>query len=257
MNGIPKQLLISIALSGKFKISMVDALYEGLLLGCRKYGVDLVGGDTSSSLTGMTLSVTVLGEAENSRITYRGGARPNDLICVSGNLGAAYMGLQVLERERRVYREHPDIQPDLSAYNYILERQLKPEARADIIRLLNEADLMPTSMIDISDGLSSEILHICSESGTGCRIYGEKIPVHPSTVSAAGEFQIEPLVAALNGGEDYELLFTLPLKEFSRVSSLEGITVIGHITGTEEKAMLVTPDGTTVELTAQGWNGLR
>ena len=256
MNAFPKQLLISIALSGKFSIGMIESLYEGLLLACRKYGVDMVGGDTSSSLTGMTLSITVLGEAESGTTVYRKGARENDLICVSGDLGAAYMGLQVLERERKLYRGHPEAQPDLSDYNYILERQLKPEARGDIIRLLRENGIRPTSMIDISDGLSSEILHICKESNTGCRIFADKVPIHPSTVSAADEFNIEPLIAALNGGEDYELLFTVPLSEFGIIAKQPGVSVIGHITAASEKALLVAPGGNTIELTAQGWNAM-
>jgi thiamine-monophosphate kinase len=256
MNAMPKQLLISIALSNKFKISMIESLYEGLLLACKKYGVDMVGGDTSSSLTGLTLSITVLGEAESGTIVYRKGACVNDLICVTGDLGAAYMGLQVLERERKMYREHPEAQPELSEYNYILERQLKPEARGDIIRLLQKNGIRPTSMIDISDGLSSDLLHICKESNTGCKIFTDKIPVHPSTASAAEEFNIEPLVAALNGGEDYELLFTVPLSEFGNIANQPGISVIGHITSATEKALLVTPGGSTLELTAQGWNAM-
>ena len=256
MNAIPKQLLISIALSSKFKIGMIESLYEGLLLACKKYGVDLVGGDTSSSLTGMTLSVTVLGETENGKTVYRKGAGSNDLICVSGDLGAAYMGLQVLERERKVYLDHPEIQPDLSEYNYILERQLKPEARSDIIRLLDENNIRPTSMIDISDGLSSELLHICKESNVGCKIFSEKVPIHPSTATAAAEFNIEPLVAALNGGEDYELLFTVSLKDFDKIAPRPEVSVIGHITDKSENARLFTPTGTSVEITAQGWNTL-
>ena len=256
MNAVPKHLLISIALSSKFRISMVESLYEGLLLACKNYGVDMVGGDTSSSLTGLTISITVLGEGESGKTVFRKGACPNDLICVSGNLGGAYMGLQVLERERRVFRDHPDVQPDLSEYNYILERQLKPEARRDIIHQLAEKGIRPTAMIDISDGLSSEILHICNESKVGCRLYADKIPIHPSTVAAAEEFMMEPVIAALNGGEDYELLFTVPLNDFEKIASQPGISIIGHITEPGEKALLVTVDGGTMEITAQGWNGL-
>ncbi|MBN1416337.1 MAG: thiamine-phosphate kinase [Bacteroidales bacterium] len=254
MNAIPRQLLISIALSVKFKISMIESLYEGLLLACKKYGVDLVGGDTSSSVTGMTISVTVLGETESGKTVYRKGACPNDLICVSGDLGAAYMGLQVLERERKVFHDHPELQPDLSDYHYILERQLKPEARSDIIRIFDEAGIQPTSMIDISDGLSSEMLHICKESHTGCKLFADKIPIHRATVAAAEEFKIEPLIAALNGGEDYELLFTIPLHDFEKIVNKTGISIIGHITKTGEKALLITPNGNAIELTAQGWN---
>jgi thiamine-monophosphate kinase len=257
MNAVPKQLLISIALSKKFTVSMIESLYEGLLLACKTYGVDMVGGDTSSSLTGLTISITVLGEGESGKIVYRKGACPNDLICVSGNLGAAYMGLQVLERERKVFRERPDVQPDLSDYNYILERQLKPEARGDIIRQLAAVGILPTSMIDISDGLSSEMLHLCNESKVGCNLYADKIPLHPSTVSAAEEFQIEPVITALNGGEDYELLFTVPLNDFEKIAAQPGISIIGHITETGEKALLVTSGGNAIELTAQGWNAMR
>jgi len=257
MNAVPKQLLISIALSKKFTVSMIESLYEGLLLACKTYGVDMVGGDTSSSLTGLTISITVLGEGESGKIVYRKGACPNDLICVSGNLGAAYMGLQVLERERKVFRERPDVQPDLSDYNYILERQLKPEARGDIIRQLAAIGLQPNSMIDISDGLSSEMLHICNESKVGCNLYADKIPLHPSTVSAAEEFQIEPVITALNGGEDYELLFTVPLSDLEKIVAQPGISIIGHITETGEKALLVTSGGSSIELTAQGWNTMR
>jgi thiamine-monophosphate kinase len=257
MNAVPKQLLISIALSGKFKLSMVESLYDGLLLACKTYGVDMIGGDTSSSLTGLTISITVLGEGESGKIVCRSGACPNDLVCVSGNLGAAYMGLQVLERERKVFREHPELQPDLSDYNYILERQLKPEARGDIIRQLAKIGILPTSMIDISDGLSSEMLHICEESKVGCNLYADKIPLHPSTILAAEEFRIEPVIAALNGGEDYELLFTVPLKDFEKIAAEQGISIIGHITEPGEKALLLTAGGSAIELTAQGWNAIR
>ncbi len=254
MNGSPCQLLVSLAVSKKYKISMLEALYEGLLLACEKYGVDLAGGDISSSLTGMTLSVTVLGEAEKNKTVFRKGAKKNDLICVTGDLGAAYLGLQVLERERRLYHDHPDIQPDLSTYNYILERQLKPEARADIIRFFREAGLVPTSMIDISDGLASDMLHICNTSGTGCKIYADKIPIHAATIEAAGEFNIEPLIAALNGGEDYELLFTISPDDYDKIAGRSEITIIGHITGNNEKPLLITPNNTSIELKAQGWN---
>jgi thiamine-monophosphate kinase len=257
MNAFPKQLLISIALSRKFTVGMVESIYEGLLLACKTYGVDMVGGDTSSSMTGLMMSVTVLGEGESGKIVYRKGASPNDLVCVSGDLGAAYMGLQVLERERKIFHEHPEIQPDLSNYSYILERQLKPEARGDIVRQLAETGIVPTSMIDISDGLSSDMLHLCNESNVGCNLYAEKIPIHPGTASAAGEFRIEPVIAALNGGEDYELLFTVSLKDFEKITGQPGISVIGHISDRGEKAFLVTEGGSTVEITAQGWNAMR
>lgn len=254
MNGIPRQLFISLAVSNKYKISMLEALYEGLLLACNKYGVDLAGGDTSSSLTGMTLSVTALGESERGKTVLRKGAKKNDLICVTGDLGAAYLGLQVLERERRLYHDHPDLQPELSNYSYILERQLKPEARVDIIRFFREADVIPTSMIDISDGLASDLLHICNASGRGCKIYADKIPVHPATIEAAGEFNIEPLIAALNGGEDYELLFTIAPDDYNKIAVRPEISIIGHITDIDDKPLLITPNNTSIELKAQGWN---
>lgn len=252
MNAIPRQILISIAVSAKFTISMIDELYEGIRRACDQYGVDLVGGDTSSSMTGLTLSVTALGEAEKDEIVYRSGAQPNDLICVSGNLGAAYMGLQLLEREKRIF-ETTSHQPVLDDYGYILQRQLKPEPRGDIIQLLRELKIKPSAMIDISDGLSSDLLHICCESKTGCVIYEAKIPVDPETIKMAGEMNINEITAALNGGDDYELLFTVPLSLFDRISQRHEFSIIGHMVNEGEGKKLITRQGGAVELIAQGW----
>jgi thiamine-monophosphate kinase len=254
MNAIPRQMLISLAVSAKFTTPMIDELYEGIYKACDMYGVDLVGGDTSSSMTGLTLSVTALGEAEEDEIVYRSGAKHNDLICVSGNLGAAYMGIQLLEREKKIF-ETTGQQPVLDDYNYILQRQLKPEPRGDIIQLLGKLEIKPTSMIDVSDGLSSDLLHICNESKTGCIIYESKIPVDPETSKIAGEMNINDVTAALNGGEDYELLFTVPLSLFERISQLREISVIGHMVNESEGKKLITRQGEEVELTAQGWRG--
>jgi thiamine-monophosphate kinase len=257
MNAIPKQLLISLALSVKFTVPMIDDLYEGIKLACEKYGVDLVGGDTSSSLTGLHIAVTIIGEAEKKKLTYRNGAKINDLICVSGDLGSAYMGLQLLEREKKIFEEDNSIQPDLSGSDYILERQLKPEARRDVIDLLEKTGIIPNAMIDISDGLSSDLLHICKQSSVGCKLYTDKIPIHPETIRMADDFEMEPLVAALNGGEDYELLFTVPVSEFDKLKAQPGISIIGHITDQKEGFHLITPNNEQIELKAQGWNGVK
>jgi len=256
MNATPRQITVSIAVSGKFSLEALEELYSGIYMACEKYKVDLVGGDTSSSLTGLTISVTAIGTAKKEDIVYRGGAQTNDLICVSGDLGAAYAGLQLLEREKAIYENDPNLQPDLEGHDYIVGRQLKPEPREDIIRLLKENKILPTSMIDISDGLSSEILHICKNSDKGCRIYQEKIPIDHTTALMAGEFNIEPLICALHGGEDYELLFTVPLTDFEKVKNLKEIHIIGKIMDEEENALMVTADGNTVQLRAQGWDGL-
>ncbi len=254
MNAIPKQIVVSLAISNKFSKEAVEALYDGIKLACEKYNVDLVGGDTSSSLTGLTISITAIGEGDEDKLVYRSGAQKNDLICVSGNLGAAYMGIQILERERYVFENNPEQQPDLSNYSYILERQLKPEARKDIIEFLDEKNIIPTSMIDLSDGLSSDILQICKSSQCGCRIYQEKIPVDTETADTAKEMNIEPLVAALNGGEDYEMLFTVPVTSYERINSVPGISVIGHITSEKEGCYLITEAEQAVEIKAQGWD---
>lgn len=254
MNATPKQVTINVALSGKFTVEAVEELYSGIHLACEKYNVDLVGGDTTASLTGLVISVSVLGEAQKDDIVYRSGARPNDLICVTGDLGGAYMGLQLLERENEVYKVNQEMQPKLEGYSYILERQLKPEARADIIRAFKRIGIKPTSMIDISDGLSSEVIHLCNSSKTGCNVHEEKIPLDDQTKKLAEELSINPLVAALNGGEDYELLFTLPLDEYDKIKNDPDFTVIGHITEEKEGRNLVTTGGTSIKLWAQGWN---
>lgn len=255
MNGKPTQLLVSIGVSSRFSVEQIEEIYSGIYLACEKYGVDLVGGDTSASMTGLTLSLTCIGEADKDKIVYRSGARPNDLICVSGNLGAAYMGLQLLERENTIYKmqKDPDFQPDFAGKEYILERQLKPEARKDIIELFAKKGLQPTSMMDISDGLSSELMHICKESGVGCRIYEDKIPIDYQTALMAEEFNMNLVTAALNGGEDYELLFTLPLEWHDKIKDLEDIREIGYITTLDMRAALVTRDGQEITLKAQGW----
>jgi len=256
MNARPMQLLVSMAISGKFSVSMIDEIFKGIRLACDQYGVDLVGGDTTSSFTGLTLSLTAVGEGIENNIIYRTGAGTNDLICVSGDLGGAYIGLQLLERERRLFEKERNIQPVLEGYDYVLERQLKPEARRDIISLLTELDVKPTSMIDISDGLSSEIKHICHESVKGCKIYSDKIPVHAETRRIAREFDIDPIIAALNGGEDYELLFTVPVRLFDKIGNRPEFTIIGHITESQEGTKMVTPQGQLINLEAQGWNAL-
>lgn len=256
MNATPKQITVSIAISSKFSLEAVEELYSGIHLACEKYGVDLVGGDTTSSLTGLTISITAIGEATDEELVYRSGAKVNDLLCVSGDLGGAYMGLQLLERENEVFKVNPNQQPQFDGYDYILERQLKPEARGDIKELLKTLNIKPTSMIDISDGLSSEALHLCKASKVGCSIYEEKIPLDNQTKQFAAELSINPLVAALNGGEDYELLFTVSLASFDVIKKEFDITVIGHITPESEGANLITTGGSVIPLQAQGWNPL-
>jgi len=256
MNGVPRQITVSIAISKKFTVEAIEELYEGIRLACEKYGIDLIGGDTSSSLTGLLISVTAIGEANEMDIVYRSGAKVNDLICVSGDLGAAYMGLQLLEREKYMFTENSKIQPDFSGHEYILERQLKPEPRIDIITKLKEINVKPTSMIDISDGLSSELMHICKNSNVGCKIYSEKIPIDITTCNIANEFNIAPEIAALNGGEDYELLFTVSLKDYEKIKNLKEISVIGNIIDESDGMNLISDDGKQIPITAQGWNGL-
>ena len=253
MNGLPKQITVSIGLSKRFCVEDIEDLYEGLQLACDIYGVDMIGGDTSVSMTGLTISITCIGEVDNEKIVYRSGAKENDLICVSGDLGAAYMGLQLLEREKHVYKGEKDFQPDFGGKEYLLERQLKPEARKDIIEDLAKAGIVPTSMIDISDGLSSELLHISRESNVGCRIFEERIPIDYQTAVMAEEFNMNLITAALNGGDDYELLFTVPLGLHDTVSAIKGIKIIGHITKPEYGNILVGRDGGEIELKAQGW----
>ena len=261
MNGTPRQLLVSIAVGRRFKVEHLDELYAGIRLACERHGVDIVGGDTTSSLTGLAISITCIGEAAAEDIVYRSGAKNTDLLCVSGNLGAAYMGLQLMEREKRVFESqkgNPETaaQPDFSGKEYLIERILKPEARRDIISRLREAGIRPTSMMDISDGLSSEALHICKQSQVGCRIYEERIPIDYQTALTAEEFNFNVYTAALNGGEDYELLFTVPLTDHERVSQIDDVKVIGHITEANQGSKLITRDGNEFDLRAQGWNPL-
>lgn len=257
MNATPRQITVSLAISSKFSLEAIDELYSGIHLACEKYGVDLVGGDTTSSLTGLTLSITAIGEANDDELVYRSGAQVNDLLCVSGDLGGAYMGLQLLERENEVFKVNPHQQPQFEGYDYILERQLKPEARADIKELFQTLNIKPTSMIDISDGLSSEALHLSKASKVGCNIYEEKIPLDKQTRDFAEELNINPLVAALNGGEDYELLFTVPLASFDQIKKEFDITIIGHITPEQEGCNLITTGGSVIPLQAQGWNPIK
>lgn len=257
MNGRPKQLTVSIGISKRFSVEDLDEFYAGLRLACEIYGVDLVGGDTSASMTGLAISITCIGEGEKGKVALRSGAKETDLICVSGDLGAAYMGLQLLEREKQVFKGEKDFKPDFSGKEYLLERQLKPEARKDIVDLLANAGIVPTAMMDISDGLSSELLHISQASQVGCRIYEDRIPIDYQTAAMAEQFNMNLVTAALNGGEDYELLFTVPLTDHDKVSQLKGIRVIGHITKPELGNYLVGRDGGEVELQAQGWNSLK
>jgi thiamine-monophosphate kinase len=257
MNAIPKQVTVSIALSSKFSVEAIEQLYEGIYLACEKYQVDLIGGDTTSSMTGLTISVTAIGEGEESELVYRSGAKSSDLLCVTGDLGGAYMGLQLLERENEVFKVNNKIQPQFEGKDYILGRQLKPEARVDMKEIFKGLGIQPTSMIDISDGLSSEVMHICKQSGVGAKVYEEKIPMDEQTKSMALEMNINPLVAALNGGEDYELLFTIPVSDYEKVKNHPDITVIGHIADAKEGIVLVTGGGSEIELIAQGWNPLK
>lgn len=256
MNGQPKQITVSLGISKRFSVEDLEAFYEGLQLACDVHGVDIVGGDTSASLTGLTISITCLGEGEEGKIAYRNGAKDTDLICVSGDLGAAFMGLQLLEREKAVYDGEKDFQPDFTGKEYLLERQLKPEARKDIIEFLAKDGIVPTSMIDISDGLSSELKHICKQSNTGCRIYEDRLPIDYQTAMMAEQFNMNVTTVALNGGEDYELLFTVPLYHHDKVSKMKGVHVIGHITKADYGLMLETRDGTEIELKAQGWDSI-
>ena len=257
MNGTASQVTVSIGLSSKFPLEAVEELYEGMLLACKKYQVDLIGGDTTSSKQGLVISVTSIGYAEEKNICYRNGAEEGDLICVSGDLGGAYVGLQLLEREKQVVLRNPNIQPDLEGKDYIVERQLKPEARIDIVDLLAKLEIKPTSMIDVSDGLASEILHITSQSKKGCKIYEEKIPLDPMTVDTAREFGLDPTVCALSGGEDYELLFTIKQADYDKMKHDVDISIIGYITEESAGNYLITKSGNIHELKAQGWNAFK
>ena len=256
MNGQPKQITVSLGISKRFSIEDLEELYSGIRLACDVYGVDLIGGDTSASLTGLSISITCIGEGEKGKIVYRNGAKETDLICVSGDLGAAYMGLQLLEREKKVFQGEKDFTPDFSGKEYLLERQLKPEARKDVIEMLRNNGILPTAMMDISDGLSSELLHISKQSHVGCRIYEERIPIDYQTAVMAEQFNMNLVTAALNGGEDYELLFTVPLTEHDKIDAMPSVKVIGYVTKAELGNYLVGRDGGEVELKAQGWNSL-
>ena len=254
MNGITEQITVSIAVSSRFPVEALEELYEGIKLACDKYNVDLIGGDTTSSLTGLMISVTAIGKAKTNEITYRTGAKEHDLLVVTGDLGGAYMGLQVLEREKEVYKANPAIQPDLDGHEYIIQRQLKPEARKDIIGFLKELDVIPTSMIDISDGLASEIIHLCKASNVGCHVYDEKIPIDAQTSIAAIDFNLDPGTCALNGGEDYELLFTIAQSDYDKIKGNPNMTVIGHMTDATDGIYYIDKNGSVIELSAQGWN---
>ncbi len=257
MNGIASQITLSIGMSSKFPLEAIEEIYAGALIACEKYQVDLVGGDTSASTQGLILSVTSIGHAEESKIAYRSGAKVGDLICVSGDLGAAYVGLQLLEREKKIYLENPNIQPDLEGKDYIVERQLKPESRKDIVELLSFLKVQPHAMIDVSDGLASEITHICKASQVGCKIYEEKIPLDPMTYETAREFGLDPTVCALNGGEDYELLFTIDQKDYDKVKNQLDFSIIGHITEANEGLQLISKSGNVHDIKAQGWNAFK
>lgn len=255
MNGTPRQITVSLGISSRFTVEHIEELYAGIRLACEVYGVDLVGGDTSASVTGLVISVTCIGEAKADEVVRRSGAKPTDLICVSGDLGAAYMGLQLLERENKVaVGSGRDFQPDFAGKEYILERQLKPEARKDIVAILREKGILPTAMMDVSDGLSSELLHICKASNVGCRVYEDRIPIDYQTAVMAEEFNMNLVTAAMNGGEDYELLFTVPLTDKDKIETINGIRMIGYVTKPELGAAMVTCDGSEIPVRAQGWN---
>lgn len=273
MNGTPRQLVVSLALSKRFKVEDLEEFYTGLQAACKQWNVDIVGGDTTSSYTGLAVSITCIGEAPRNEIVYRNGAKDTDLICVSGDLGAAYMGLQLLEREKTVYYQQVDearkkndqlalqhlkaFQPDFAGKEYLLQRQLRPEARGDIIKRLRDANIKPTAMMDISDGLSSELLHICEQSNCGCRVFEKNIPIDYQTAVMAEEMNMNVTTCAMNGGEDYELLFTVPIGDHSKIEKMEGVKLIGHVTKPEFGKQLVARDGTEFEITAQGWNPLQ
>lgn len=254
MNATATSITVSIAVSNRFPLQAIEELYAGIALASKTYNVDLIGGDTTSSKTGLIISITAIGEAITEEIVYRSGAKENDLLVVSGDLGGAYMGLQVLEREKEVFKVNPNSQPDLEPYSYIVERQLKPEARKDIPELLKKLEVHPTSMIDISDGLSSEILHLCKQSNVGCNLYEDKIPLDPTVISATEEFKMDSTLVALSGGEDYELLFTIDQKEFPKIKGNPNLTVVGHMTAENEGAHLISRNNSKILLTAQGWN---
>ncbi|MFN5417500.1 MAG: thiamine-phosphate kinase [Flavobacteriia bacterium] len=254
MNGEAQQITVSIAVSNRFPLEALEELYAGIKKACDFYKVDLVGGDTTSSLSGLMISITAIGRAKKTEVVYRNGAKEHDLLVVSGDLGGAYMGLQLLEREKEVFKANPNIQPDLDGQDYLLERQLKPEARKDIIKLLKDLEVKPTSMIDVSDGLASEIFHLCKASKLGCTIYDEKIPIDAKTSIAAIDFNIDPITTALNGGEDYELLFTVAQSDYEKILGNPHLSIIGHITDAASGINLVDKQGALIPLKAQGWN---
>ena len=258
MNGTPTQIVVGLGVSNRFSVEALDELYAGIRLACERYHVDMVGGDTTSSKTGLVISITVIGMAKEEDIVYRSGAKKNDLLCVTGDLGGAYIGLLILEREKVEFLSNPNMQPKLEGMDYVLERQLKPEARKDIVEQFKQLGIKPTSMIDISDGLASEILHLCKESGVGCQLYEDRIPLDATTSNMAKEFQIVPSVAALSGGEDYELLFTIDQKDYEKIQSLSAdVTVIGYMTENAGVAEMVTPDLHVIPIKAQGWDHMR
>lgn len=257
MNATATQITVSIAVSNRFPVEALEELYAGIKTAVKMYNVDLIGGDTTSSTTGLIISITAIGNAKKETIAYRDGAKENDLLVVTGDLGAAYLGLQVLEREKEVFKVNPNSQPDLDAYTYLIERQLKPEARKDIPKLLLELDVKPTAMIDISDGLSSEIIHICKQSNVGCNLYEDKIPLDPQVISACEEFKLDSTTVALSGGEDYELLFTISTEDFPKIKANPHLTVIGHITHEKEGTHLISRANTKIPLIARGWNAMQ
>lgn len=257
MNAQPRQVTVSLAISSKFSVEAIEEIYSGMILAGELYGVDIVGGDTTSSNSGLIISVTALGEVKKGDAVYRNGAKKKDLLVVTGDLGGAYMGLQLLNREKEVWKANPNMQPDLDGHDYILERQLKPEARKDIIKMLTELNVRPTSMIDISDGLASEIKHICTQSGVGVELYEDKIPIDPTTYQLARDFNLDPTLCALSGGEDYELLFTVSIDDYDKIKGNPHMTVIGHITAETAGLNMITKSGSSVELQAQGWDGIK
>ena len=257
MNAMASQITVSIAVSNRFSLEAMEALYQGIQTAAKTYGVDVVGGDTTSSVSGLTLSVTAIGHVKASKVVKRNGAKSNDLLVISGDIGAAYLGLQVLEREKEVFKVNPKNQPELDRYSYIIERQLKPEARKDIVTLLNDLKVQPTSMIDISDGLSSEVIHLCKQSGVGCDLYEEKIPLDPQVISTCEEFNIDSTTIALSGGEDYELLMTISQADYPKIKGNPNLTVIGHMTEKASGIHLVTRAQEKIPLVAQGWNGFK
>jgi thiamine-monophosphate kinase len=254
MNGKPEQITVSIGLSNRFSVEAIEELYAGIHAACTNYNVDLVGGDTTASASGLIISITAIGRVDKDKVVFRKGAKPNDIICVTGDLGAAYLGLQVLEREKQVYMANPEMQPNLTNYEYIVQRQLKPEARMDIIYELKELDILPTAMIDISDGLASELFHICKHSGVGIRIFEDKLPLDKMTFDTGYEFKLDPTTCALNGGEDYELLFTISQADFEKVKNHRDIHFIGYVNENKSEQLLITKIGNVVPIKAQGWD---